>query len=302
MDPSQVSAFQEAVLRWYEQHGRDLPWRRTDDPYAVVVAEVMLQQTQVERVLPKYRAFLERFPDWRALAEASRAEVIRQWAGLGYNGRAVRLHELARRIVERHDGSLPQDERALRRLPGLGPYTSAAVRAFLYGHRVAVIDTNVRRLLGRALLGVAHPQPALDRELRPLATALVPEGRAGVWHHALMDIGATVCLARRPACGRCPVAPYCRARPAWGSGAHAVQRPERAQGLYHGSRRYYRGRLVEALRALPEGATVPLEEVGPKIREGFGPEDRPWLEGLAQHLVRDGLVRYDPDSGTVGLP
>jgi A/G-specific adenine glycosylase len=302
MEPSQIRALREAVLRWYGQHGRDLPWRRTEDPYAIVVAEVMLQQTQVERVLPKYRAFLERFPHWRALAEAARGEVIRQWAGLGYNARAVRLHELARRLIADHGGRLPEDGQTLRRLPGLGPYTSAAVQAFVHRQPVAVIDTNVRRVLGRALLGVCHPRPGLDRALRPLAVELVPEGRAAVWHHALMDLGATVCLARRPACERCPIEGHCRARSALMEGTNDGGARGRRQGPYRGSRRYYRGRFVEALRALPQGGTVRLEEVGPQVREDFRAEDRPWLEELARQLLRDGLVRYDAEAGTVGLP
>ena len=204
-------AFQRAVLDWYAEHRRDLPWRRTRDPYAIAVSEVMLQQTQVERVEPKYHEFLAHFPGWQVLAGSSVGQVLRAWAPLGYNGRAVRLHRLAQWVVS-NGGELPQDEVSLRSLPGVGPYTAAALAAFAFGRETPVIDTNVRRVIARALLGEPYPKPVLDGRLRPIALDLVPAEAPGEWHQALMDLGATVCTTQRPACSRCPLHVHCLAR------------------------------------------------------------------------------------------
>jgi A/G-specific adenine glycosylase len=187
-DATTIRTLQELVVTWYSTHRRDLPWRRTRDPYSIAVSEVMLQQTQVERVGPKYAEFLAQFPDWHTLAQASLGQVLRLWAPLGYNGRAVRLHKLAGWAVA-HGAELPADEHAMRALPGLGPYTAAALAAFAFGQRTAVIDTNIRRVLARALLGEPYPRPALDRRLRPMALDLVPEEMPVEWHQALMDLG-----------------------------------------------------------------------------------------------------------------
>ena len=157
---------QRVLLVWYAREGRShLPWRTTRDPYRVLVSEFMLQQTQVDRVLPKFVAFVERFPDFRALAKSGAAEVVRYWQGLGYNARAVRLHAIARIVMERFAGRLPCDAAQLRALPGIGPYTAAALRAFAFDLDDAAIDTNVRRIAHRWLHGVEYPPVALDRQL-----------------------------------------------------------------------------------------------------------------------------------------
>src|SRR5690242_13514125 len=207
-----------ALQTWYAADGRvALPWRHTRDPYAVLVSEVMLQQTQVERVLPKYRAFLEQFPTLADLAAAPVAEVIRAWAGLGYNMRAVRLHEIARQAVERYGGTLPGSLDELLRLKGIGRYTAGAVACFAFGLPVATVDTNIRRVLWRVFRGVEPAvwpsDTAFQRQMLALAEwALPPEPQdAYDWQQALMDLGATICLARRPLCERCPLAGCCAA-------------------------------------------------------------------------------------------
>jgi len=205
-----------ALLAWYAADGRAaLPWRHTRDPYAILVSEVMLQQTQVERVLPKYSAFLEQFPSLADLAAAPVAEVIRAWAGLGYNMRAVRLHEIARQAVERYSGTLPGSLDELLHLKGIGRYTAGAVACFAFGLPVATVDTNIRRVLWRVFRGVEPAvwpaDSAFQRQMLEVAEWALPPDHAYDWQQALMDLGATVCLARRPLCERCPLTACCGA-------------------------------------------------------------------------------------------
>ena len=203
-----VAEVQAALLSWFDATGRRLPWRETGDGYAILVSEVMLQQTQVDRVIPVYHAFLRRFPTFESLADAPAGEVIRAWAGMGYNRRALNLQRAAQAVVERHGGALPTDPKALRSLPGVGEYTANALACFAQGRQVAVVDTNVRRVLGR----VFHwPSTPLDREVAETAERVLPEGKAWAWNQALMDLGATVCTSRRPTCLLCPVRAACRA-------------------------------------------------------------------------------------------
>ena len=202
--------FQRRLLAWYRRHGRDLPWRRTRAPYRVLVSEIMLQQTQVDRVIPKYRQFLRRYPSLRALAAAPVEDVRRLWYPLGYNVRPLRLHAIACETVARYGGRLPASAEALRALPGVGRYTAGAVLSFAFGRDVAVLDTNVRRVLTRVFLG---PRRAArlrgDRALWQLAERLVPTGRAYDFNQALMDFGATWCTPRRPRCSACAMRDFC---------------------------------------------------------------------------------------------
>jgi A/G-specific adenine glycosylase len=185
----------EALLAWYGEHARDLPWRRTRDPYAILVSEVMLQQTQVARVLERWEPWLGRWPTPAALAAAPAADVLRAWSGLGYNRRALNLQNAARRVVEL--GAFPRDIEGLERLPGIGPYTARAIACFAFDAQVTALDTNVRRVLERSL-GTTDVAP--------------PPGRAWEWNQALFDLGAQVCLGRVPRCDRCPLAGSCPAR------------------------------------------------------------------------------------------
>lgn len=289
-----------AVLRWYGEQGRDLPWRHTRDPYRVLVSEMMLQQTQVDRVLPKYAEFLDRFPTFAALAAAPSAEVIRAWQGLGYNLRAIRLHRIAQQVVEQHEGELPPDLDALRALNGIGPYTAAAVACFAFGLPEPVLDTNVRRVLGRIALGPDGPA-APPATLWSLAREALPPQAAYDWNQALMDLGARICLERRPQCLLCPAQPWCQAAGRI-TAMHERPAPYAAkQGPFSGSSRYYRGRIVEYLRGLEPGATVPAAILGPAIKADFADPDLPWLRDLLTGLVRDGLAVVDED-GRVRLP
>jgi A/G-specific adenine glycosylase len=210
--PELRQRFRRRLLDWYGRHRRDLPWRRTRDPYHVLVSEIMLQQTQVDRVVPKYHEFLGRYPTLADLAAADVDDVRRTWYPLGYNVRPVHLHGIAREAIARYGGRLPDDERALRGLRGIGRYTAGAVRSFAFGRRAPILDTNVRRVLGRVFHG---------RDGRRLATAglwrlsepLLPRGRVYDFNQALMDFGATWCTPRKPLCLPCPMRGFCRSFP-----------------------------------------------------------------------------------------
>jgi A/G-specific adenine glycosylase len=259
-----AAAWTDALLTWFAGAARDLPWRRTRDPYALLVSEVMLQQTQAARVAPRYERFLARFPDVATLAAAPVRDVLEEWSGLGYNRRALALHASARHIAA---AGWPDD---LRALPGVGPYTAAAVASFAWDVPRAAVDVNARRVIER-WDGRAYTTRALaDR-----AAALLPPGRAAAWNQAMMELGATVCTARRPACDACPVAAWCACAGSPPPGRPAAARRERFQD----TDRWARGRVLVALLA---GA--PLPPLEPDRRERV-------LTGLA----RDGLVIREPD-------
>lgn len=255
---------QAAVLDWYDATARDFPWRRTRDPYAILVSEFMAQQTQIARVLERYDRWLARWPTARALAAATPAQVLTEWVGLGYNRRALRLRE-ACAIVAR-DG-WPRDSRGLRALPGVGPYTAAAVASFAFGERVAAVDTNVRRVAAR--LGA---DPA----------ALLPAARHADWNQAAMELGARVCTARAPRCDECPAARWCPSR---GRVQPAPRPAQRVQPPFEETDRWARGRVVAALAA------------GEGLPATIAPQR---LERVLAALERDGLV--ERNGRRVGLP
>jgi len=215
-----VRRFQRRLLAWYRRHGRDLPWRRTRVPYRVLVSEIMLQQTQVDRVIPKYRQFLRTFPTLTALAAAPVEQVRQLWYPLGYNVRPLRLHAIACESVARYRGRLPDSAEALRALPGIGRYTAGAVLSFAYGRDTAILDTNVRRVLTRVFLGPRRSARLRgDKALWELAEALVPKGWGYDFNQALMDFGATRCTPHRPRCDGCPMRAFCATGPAPANGA-----------------------------------------------------------------------------------
>lgn len=236
------------VARWYDQNARDLPWRRPGaGAWSILVSEVMLQQTPVSRVLPAHAAWVGRWPEPAALAAASAADAIRQWERLGYPRRAVRLHAAAGLITARHGGQVPADAAQLRALPGIGDYTAAAVAAFAFGQRHAVLDTNVRRVLARLVTGVSLPGPAPTAAERAMAQALLPAGgpEAARWSVGVMELGALVCTAARPRCGDCPLASRC----AWRAAGRPAAAPRRRAAAYAGSDRQCRGALLGVLRS-----------------------------------------------------
>ena len=291
-----LAQVQKTLLAWYARHGRDLPWRHTSDPYSILVAEIMLQQTQVERVLPKYREFLEAFPAVEDLARAPRGAVIRLWAPLGYNLRAVRLHQIAQQVVNTYGGRFPQTVDQLLHLKGIGPYTAGAIACFAYRQPVAFIDTNIRRVLGRCFGGIPFPTSAQDRPILALAEQALPEEAYYAWHQGLMDLGATVCTWARPDCPQCPLEPWCIARPhilterEVGRGVAERRARYRIQPRYAGSRRFYRGKIVSALRELQRGGALSLEALGLTVKPDFTAADLPWLADLVAGLASDGLV------------
>ena len=241
-----METLHEPVLRWYDDHARDLPWRRPDaTPWAVMVSEFMLQQTPVARVLPVYETWLRLWPTPGALADAPSGEAVRAWGRLGYPRRALRLHAAATAILERHGGEVPADYDDLRALPGVGDYTAAAIASFGFGRRHAVLDTNVRRVLARAVRGQALPSTSVTRAERALAESLVPEQQPARWAVAVMELGALVCTATSPRCATCPIAELCAWRAA---GSPAYDGPPRKVQSYAGTDRQCRGALLAVLR------------------------------------------------------
>jgi len=212
--PAERARFRRVLLGWYDQHGRDLPWRTTADPYHILVSEVMLQQTQVDRVLPKYHEWLGKYPSFEALAAADDAEVSATWRPLGYNIRPKRLHSIAREAVASYGGQLPADRETLLSFKGIGEYTAGAILSFAFRQRAAILDTNVARVLFRVFHGQGEPKShAMLKHLWLVSAALVPRGRAFDFNQALMDFGAMACTARKPACLMCPMAKFCRSYP-----------------------------------------------------------------------------------------
>jgi A/G-specific adenine glycosylase len=292
-----LGRIRNGLLEWFEENARDLPWRRTRDPYAILVSEVMLQQTQVDRVLPYYTRFLDRFPTVEDLAAASTADVIRIWSGLGYNRRAVNLQRAARAVVDELGGSFPDDPAALKKLPGIGAYTAGAIAAFAHERDVAFLDTNMRRVISRVIFG---SESARESDAIEVANTLLPPGHGWTWNQALIEFGALQCTARRPACIICPLRDECAAYPTM-QVALQLKSSRSSQAKtepFESTTRFYRGRIVEALRALPEDEPVgiPLPELGLRVREGFTSENLPWLRELVDGLQRDGLALVAEDS------
>ena len=272
-----------AVLDWYATNARDLAFRRTTDPWSVLVSEVMAQQTQAARAAEHWERFMATYPTPAALAAASPADVIRAWRGLGYNRRAVALRAAAGRIVDIHGGRVPDDLEALVALPGIGPYTARAVLAIAFGHPVAALDTNIRRVVGRAFDDAGHS----GRELQSFADGLVPAGRAAAWTHALMDIGAEFCRPRDPRCDHCPVARTCLARAAGVPvGAAVTARAARLTPRFEATTRWLRGRILDRLRDAPDGVWI-------RFAEPLGSHDVAAVHGELRRLAREGLLQLD---------
>jgi A/G-specific adenine glycosylase len=212
--PADRRRFRRTLLSWYRLNGRDLPWRRTDDPYHILVSEVMLQQTQVDRVLPKYHEWLDKYPSLVALAAADEHDVTQTWRPLGYNIRPRRLHAIARESVAKYGGRLPSDEETLLSFKGIGAYTAGAIRSFAFRERAAILDTNVARVLFRVFVTQGDVKAhAMRKHLWSVSATLVPRKQVFDFNQALMDFGATVCTARSPKCDACPMSRLCRSYP-----------------------------------------------------------------------------------------
>ncbi|TMR00796.1 A/G-specific adenine glycosylase [Actinomadura soli] len=287
------AAYTAPVLDWYEANARDLPWRAPDaTPWGVLVSEIMLQQTPVSRVLPVWDAWMSRWPTPAALAAEPSGEAVRAWGRLGYPRRALRLHESARAITERHGGEVPSSHEELLALPGIGAYTAAAVASFAFKQRHAVLDTNVRRVLARLLSGDEYPPKSQTRAEVKLAESLLPvdPATAARWAVAVMELGALVCTARTPRCVDCPVFDQC----AWQrNGRPAYDGPPRRGQTYAGTDRQCRGRILAVLR----DAEGPVEK--PALDVVWS--DAPQRERALDALIADGLV--DPlNDGRYALP
>nr|WP_248256754.1 A/G-specific adenine glycosylase [Georgenia sp. EYE_87] len=295
-----------AVLAWYAANARDLPWRRpTTSPWGVLVSEIMLQQTPVVRVLPAWESWMARWPTPVDLAAASPADVLRAWDRLGYPRRALRLQECARSITTVHAGRVPDTEDELLALPGVGAYTAAAVAAFAHGRRAVVLDTNVRRVLGRVMDGRALPAPSLGRAERARAAAHLPAGtkESVRWNVGVMELGALVCTARAPRCEACPLAGSC----AWvAAGRPADEHVHRRRTqAWHGTDRQVRGRIMAHLRALPDGVPASRDELLAAGAGGAAPAalaDPGQPARALASLLADGLVVAAPDGAVYGLP
>lgn len=315
LQPEKIEDVQQGLLGWWNDNARDLPWRHTRDPYRILVSEVMLQQTQVDRVIPYYHQWLEAFPDVQALANAPTADVIRLWKGLGYNRRAVNLQRAATAVVER-GGSFPDTVEELLELPGIGPYTAGAIACFAFEQDVPFIDTNMRRVLHRLFFGSEVPaRKASDKKIVAIAADVLPSSDGWRWNQALIEFGALQCTARAPACVICPLQRQCNAFPEILSNLqeHAkTSRASRGQSVpFQTTNRYFRGRIMDALRDHQEHA-IDLNELGQLIKPDFESNDLPWLTELVIALERDGLTavaepspEYDAGNGSgirVGLP
>jgi A/G-specific adenine glycosylase len=299
-----------AILRWYAYHGRKLPWRLPNvvparlasasskrvgrrgqagnitNQYRILISEIMLQQTQVSRVLVKYPEFLRSFPTMRALASARQRDVVLAWRGMGYNSRAVRLHKLAQVILTNHSGKLPPDHKTLTSLPGIGNYTANAILSSVHAMHVPIVDVNVRRVLSRLFWKMPSIQEVRDeKEIWSVASDLLPRGRGYRWNQALMDLGATICTARQPRCARCPVGPLCASRTT--IRRTFTRKPKREPSFDGIPNRVYRGRIVEALRGMQE---MRLDRLGKQVCRGHSQRHRSWLRSILLGLQRDGLV------------
>ena len=294
------------LLRWYDTHGRTLPWRQTRDPYKILVSEIMLQQTQVARVIDSYHAWLAQFPSWNALANATVESVIRAWSGLGYNRRALMLRRAAQHVVAH---GVPTSPEQWMRLPGVGPYTSAAVSVFAQHAPVLPVDTNIRRVLGRSLLGIAFPHLEHDELIKQHESYLMnDQSRFFDIPQALFDLASLICFPKTPECTRCPLQKLCVASSDFLEGRviipkRTVKKPQ--EYIREGKQfpnRIYRGRILKLVRE--HNTPIVIHTIGSLIDPVFDPiADVDWIELLVRSLCKDGLVEFaDDDQTAIRLP
>ncbi len=314
LQTEQLKRVHSELLQWYALEKRDLPWRSTHDPYAILVSEMMLQQTQVQRVLPKFEQFLSAFPTLADLAQAATADVISVWVPLGYNMRAVRLQSISRQVMEEYNGRIPDTIEELLTLKGIGRYTAGAIACFAFMKQVAMVDTNIHRVLHRIFLGLNLSKPELTNDQRlSLAEKVLPNGQAYNWNQALMDLGATICTSSNPQCARCPLQINCKAYTELsqysifpsGTAMRQLRRVAEKKEPYRkqpftSTNRYFRGRIVDNLCSLPEGQRIPLTSLGPIIKQDFQDRDLIWLQQIVEKLAKDGLVDFTEEG--VRLP
>ncbi len=291
----------QRLLKWYAKNKRSLPWRTTRNAYRIFISELMLQQTQVSRVIPKYQAWLQRFPSWKSLADAKTADLIHGWAGLGYNRRALQAREAAQQVVRE---GVPTDEGGWRKLKGIGPYAAAALTEFVNHTRAVVIDTNVRRVAGRIFVGDTFPSPQIDEQLRLVLEQKLPK-KGAHWDvpQAFMDLGSTICSVRAPQCIKCPLRKQCKAASVFVSATPPERKiVSKPHERHHRNKPYpdriYRGRVLALLRE----KRIYLQKIGPLIDPAFdSTHDTAWFRALIERMEKDGLLVVG-NRGVVGLP
>jgi A/G-specific adenine glycosylase len=306
---AELRNIQRALLAWHREQGMHAPWRESGDPYEVLVAAVMAQQTQMSRVMPSYERFVAAFPTVESLASASAGEVIRVWAGMGYNQRAIRLHRAAGTIV---DGGWPRDAQALAQIDGIGPFTAAIIASFAFGQPAACVDTNVRRVLGR-LVG----DETIDgKRLQSLADSMLAVREPARWNQAVMDYGARVCTVR-PKCSECVVSRWCPSRRdqaaanghrrsatllrvADETATYTARTQSKRQPKFEGSARWWRGRIIDALRALPPGSSMTMTALRAALSNAGKPPPADELKALVSALESHGLIA--PRGKQISLP
>ncbi len=292
-----ISEIQSSLLKWYRREAREFMWRaegtKRPDPYVVLLSEYMLQQTQTSRVQQLLPPFLERFPSLQHLGSATNAEVLVAWKGLGYNSRALRLRDCAREIVTRFSARIPSSAEDLRSLPGIGAYTSAAVAVFAFGQDLPILDVNIRRVYSRVCRRMQDTAQTLSAaELDEIAAMIYPKGRASEWHQAVMDLGARICMARRPKCEQCVLISLCQS-----AGKMAESKPRtRPEPSHRGQpNRIWRGKIVEQLRSAPQHRAK-NEAILKNLFGKWIDEDQIWLDSIAKGLCRDGMIEYTSSS------
>lgn len=276
------SKIQKHLLMWYQKNARPLCWRKTKNPYRILLSEIMLQQTQVSRVLLKYPEFLHQFPNFASLAHARTADVIRAWSGMGYNNRALRLQHIAKCVIDKYGGQLPQNVETLQRLPGIGRYTANAIACFAFEMQTAAVDINVKRILSRLF-----PQRSQSADIWKLAERILPKGNAYDWNQALMELGGIICTATNPHCLECPLKQYCP------SAFHIVKKRKpmkrKVQAII--PNRIYRGRIIAALRIIAHHRSIEAQQVAKMVKPDYSIRQKAWMDKLLNGLLRDGLIQ-----------
>lgn len=295
LSTNQANYFRRTLLVWYRKFGRTLPWRKTHNPYFILVSEIMLQQTQVDRVISKYQAWLKRFPTVEALASAPTADVLHEWSGLGYNRRALALQKTAHIIANEYDGVFPDTLEVLMKLPGIGKYTASAVLSFAFRKPVPIVDTNVKRVLGRIFFGYTTLAKYIDTDepFWELKQRVVPKNpNAYDFNQGIMDFGAMVCTARQPKCEICPMRKVCKSYPEILTADSKLLRVKRKrlEPLFFGQpQRIWRGKILQVLKNNTT-KTVSLNTIGTTIQTDWKPDRMEWLQAVIESLAKDKLI------------
>ncbi len=276
------SKIQKHLLWWYRKNARPLRWRKTKDPYRILLSEVMLQQTQVSRVQLKYPEFLRQFPNFASLAQARTSDVIRAWSGMGYNNRALRLQQIARCVIDKYGGRLPQNIETLQQLPGIGRYTANAIACFVFGLQTAAVDVNVQRVLSRLF-----PRRTQSADIWELAEWMLPKGKAYDWNQALMELGGIICTLTNPHCLECPLKQYCPS--AFRTVNQKKSADRKVQTII--PNRIYRGRIVAALRTMASNRSIEANRLAKTVKPDYSIRQKKWLNKLLTGLLRDGLIQ-----------